>query len=326
MTPKSLDDLQLFINKAIESTNYGFNPENLYDPVHYTMSMGGKRIRPLLTLICCQLYGKSIDKAIPAAMALEIFHNSTLLHDDIMDNSMVRRNLPTVFKKWSTNIAILSGDAMIMLAYKQLNQLEEKIKSSVFETFNKATLEVCEGQQYDLDYEDDFQVRIEDYIKMIRLKTSVLLAASAKIGAIIGEACKEEQDLLYSFGENLGIAFQLQDDYLDTFGDSAVFGKKIGGDILAGKKTFLLLKALGLSKGEYNAQLIGIINDTNTKPEVKVEQVKEIYKNLKVDSITIEYINRYFDKAKESLAKLKLKGLDTTLLTEYSEKLSGRKY
>ncbi|MDD2565127.1 MAG: polyprenyl synthetase family protein, partial [Salinivirgaceae bacterium] len=245
---------------------------------------------------------------------------------DIMDNSMVRRNLPTVFKKWSTNIAILSGDAMIMLAYKQLNQLEEKIKSSVFETFNKATLEVCEGQQYDLDYEDDFQVRIEDYIKMIRLKTSVLLAASAKIGAIIGEACKEEQDLLYSFGENLGIAFQLQDDYLDTFGDSAVFGKKIGGDILAGKKTFLLLKALGLSKGEYNAQLIGIINDTNTKPEVKVEQVKEIYKNLKVDSITIEYINRYFDKAKESLAKLKLKGLDTTLLTEYSEKLSGRKY
>ncbi len=326
MITLSYTELQALINKAVESVNYGFSPENLYEPIRYTMSLGGKRIRPVLTLLVTQLFGKDYEKAMPAALALEIFHNSTLLHDDIMDKSPVRRGQPTVYKKWNTNVAILSGDAMIMLSYKQIALLEPKLLAPVMEVFNKTALQVCEGQQFDLDYENEYQVRIEDYIEMIRLKTSVLLAASAKIGAIIGGAPAQDQSILYTFGENLGLAFQLQDDYLDAFGDTTVFGKKIGGDIVAKKKTFLLLKALELSKGEYHEQLIGLINSKSVSQEEKVNKVLEIYRKLGVDIITNDLINKYFMKANECLNKLTEKGYNVESLKEYSQKLSGRKF
>lgn len=326
MTTLNYTELQALVNKALESVNYGFSPENLYAPIRYTMALGGKRIRPVLALQCAQLFSNKPEKALPAALALEIFHNSTLLHDDIMDKSPVRRGQPTVYKKWNTNIAILAGDAMIMESYKQLASLEPKHLTAVLEVFNKTALQVCEGQQFDLDFENEFQVRIEDYMEMIRLKTSVLLAASAKIGAIVGGASVEEQAILYAFGENLGLAFQLQDDYLDAFGDTAVFGKKIGGDIIAKKKTYLLLKALELSKGEYHEQLIGLINSKSIDQDEKVGKVIDIYKKLGVDAITNDLINRYFSKANECLLKLTAKGLDVEPLKEYSHKLSGRKF
>ncbi|HPW66648.1 MAG TPA: polyprenyl synthetase family protein [Salinivirgaceae bacterium] len=318
-------EIQEKLNKSLEAINYGFKPENLYDPIRYSMSIGGKRIRPTLTILSAQMFGADYEKALPAALAIEIFHNSTLLHDDIMDKSSVRRGQPTVYKKWNTNIAILAGDAMIIQAYKHLSNADPKYIHDIADVFNKTNLQVCEGQQYDLDYENEFSVRIEDYIEMIRLKTSVLLAASAKIGAIIGDATVEEQNILYSFGENLGLAFQLQDDYLDAFGDTKIFGKKIGDDIITKKRTFLLIKALELSKGNYYDQLIGLINNKKIKDEEKIDRVIEIYRNLNIDKITNEYINKHFDKAFDNLAKLKKSGHNIEPLIEYSQKLSARK-
>ncbi|MGI6478741.1 MAG: polyprenyl synthetase family protein [Salinivirgaceae bacterium] len=318
-------EIQEHLNRSLEAINYGFKPKNLYDPIRYSMSVGGKRIRPILTILSAQIFGANYEKALPAALAIEIFHNSTLLHDDIMDKSSVRRGQPTVYKKWNTNIAILAGDAMIIQAYKHLSDVDPKYISDIANVFNKTNLQVCEGQQYDLDYENEFSVRIEDYIEMIRLKTSVLLAASAKIGAIIGEATVEEQDILYDFGENLGLAFQLQDDYLDAFGDTKTFGKKIGDDIITKKRTFLLIKALELSKGEYHDLLIGLINNEKIKEKEKIDKVIEIYRKLNIDKITNEYINKHFNKAFDNLTKLKENGYDIEPLIEYCKKLSARK-
>jgi geranylgeranyl diphosphate synthase type II len=318
-------EIQEHLNRSLEAINYGFKSKNLYDPIRYSMSVGGKRIRPILTILSAQIFGANYEKALPAALAIEIFHNSTLLHDDIMDKSSVRRGQPTVYKKWNTNIAILAGDAMIIQAYKHLSDVDPKYISDIANVFNKTNLQVCEGQQYDLDYENEFSVRIEDYIEMIRLKTSVLLAASAKIGAIIGEATVEEQDILYDFGENLGLAFQLQDDYLDAFGDTKTFGKKIGDDIITKKRTFLLIKALELSKGEYHDLLIGLINNEKIKEKEKIDKVIEIYRKLNIDKITNEYINKHFNKAFDNLTKLKENGYDIEPLIEYCKKLSARK-
>lgn len=318
-------EIQEHLNRSLEAINYGFKPKNLYDPIRYSMSVGGKRIRPILTILSAQIFGANYEKALPAALAIEIFHNSTLLHDDIMDKSSVRRGQPTVYKKWNTNIAILAGDAMIIQAYKHLSDVDPKYIHDIANVFNKTNLQVCEGQQYDLDYENEFSVRIEDYIEMIRLKTSVLLAASAKIGAIIGEATVEEQDILYDFGENLGLAFQLQDDYLDAFGDTKTFGKKIGDDIITKKRTFLLIKALELSKGEYHDLLIGLINNEKIKEKEKIDKVIEIYRKLNIDKITNEYINKHFNKAFDNLTKLKENGYDIEPLIEYCKKLSARK-
>jgi len=318
-------EIQEHLNKSLDVINYGFEPKNLYDPIRYSMSVGGKRIRPILTILSAQMFGADYKKALPAALAIEIFHNSTLLHDDIMDKSSVRRGQPTIYKKWNTNIAILAGDAMIIQAYKQLSDVDPKYIHNIANVFNKTNLQVCEGQQYDLDYENEFSVRIEDYIEMIRLKTSVLLAASAKIGAIIGEATVEEQDILYDFGENLGLAFQLQDDYLDAFGDTKIFGKKIGDDIITKKRTFLLIKALELSKGEYYDLLIGLINNDKIKEKEKIDKIIEIYRKLNIDKITNEYINKHFNKAFDNLTKLKENGYDIEPLIEYSQKLSARK-
>ncbi|HON19438.1 MAG TPA: polyprenyl synthetase family protein [Salinivirgaceae bacterium] len=316
--------LQLF-NKALEIEALEKEPKGLYSPIRYAMSMGGKRLRPILTMLCSQTFGANPEKAIPAAMAIEFFHNSTLVHDDIMDKSPLRRNQTTVYKKWNTNTAILSGDAMIILAYQYLARLDSKSLAEVMPVFNKIALQVCEGQQYDMDFENTMDVTVGDYIEMVRLKTSVLLAGSAQIGAILGGATQGQQKLIYSFGENLGIAFQLQDDYLDVFGTKDDFGKKIGGDIVAKKKTFLLIKALELARGEYLEQLIGLINSKTISADEKVEKVTAIYRILEIDKRTEEAIHKYFDLAYDSLNKLANEGINTALLSEYANKLSNRK-
>ncbi len=321
-----LEEMQALFNKALESENFGFEPQGLYKPVYYALSIGGKRLRPALLLLTAQMYGSKPEKALPAALAIEIFHNSTLVHDDIMDKSPLRRHQPTVYKKWNTNTAILAGDALMLIAYKYLAQVEAQYLPQVLPLFTKTALQVCEGQQYDLDFENNMEVRIADYVEMIRLKTSVLLAGSAQIGAILGNATPEQQRLIYSFAENLGIAFQIQDDYLDVFGDKSILGKRIGGDIVARKKTYLLIKSLELSNGAYKEQLIGLVNSKSIPAEEKIEKVTEIYRNLQIDKITRETITKYFDTAYENLDKIRTHGYCTDALMDFANQLSGRKY
>lgn len=318
-------DMQLAVNKAIESTDFGLKPQNLYAPIKYAMSMEGKRVRPIITLMCAQIYNASVEETLPAALAIEIFHNSTLLHDDIMDNAEMRRNQPSVYKKWNTNTAILSGDTMMLLAYRELNKLNPSVLPAALETFNKTVVEVCEGQQLDLDFEEKDVIGINEYLEMIRLKTSVLIACSAKLGAIIGKAPAEHQELLYSFGENIGIAFQLQDDYLDSFGDTKTFGKQVGGDIAANKKTFLTAKALELAKGKYSEQLRMLLSSKSATAIEKFKAVIDIYKQLEIDKITLQAIAQYFDAAKNNLQKLNKKGINTLQLSELCGSLMNRK-
>ena len=232
----SINQVQELIKSEIEQTNFIKTPSNLYEPIEYTMEMGGKRIRPLLCLMATQLFNGDIQKALKPALGLEIFHNFTLLHDDIMDNADVRRNKSTVHKKWNENVGILSGDAMLINAYQYITQSEKDVLPDLLKLFNDVALGVCEGQQYDMDFEDRGDVTVDEYIEMIRLKTAILLAGSLKAGAILAKATEKDADLIYQFGINIGIAFQLQDDYLDSFGNQKTFGKRIGGDIIANKK------------------------------------------------------------------------------------------
>ncbi len=240
----TLIQLQEFISEKIQSLNLDKEPKGLYEPISYTLVSGGKRIRPALVLAACNMFSEKIEPAIPVALAFEVFHNFTLLHDDIMDNSPIRRNKETVHEKWNQNTAILSGDAMMIEAYEFLTELPAGLLKNILKLFNKTALEVCEGQQYDMDFETKEIVSEEDYLNMIKLKTSVLIAAALKAGAICGGASDTDADLLYDFGLNIGLAFQIQDDLLDTYADTAVFGKKNGNDIITGKKTFLLINAL----------------------------------------------------------------------------------
>ena len=234
---KTFEELQEIFNHALTQYSPGAEPENLLKPIQYTLRMGGKRLRPVLMLMACEMFGGKFAEALPAAIGIEIFHNSTLIHDDIMDEAHLH-------KQWNTNTAILSGDLMIIKAYQEFNKLNGQKLQSALSIFNKIAAQVCEGQQYDLDYESTEDIQLSDYLKMIRLKTSVLLAGSLQIGAIIGGANETDAKNIYQFGENLGLAFQLQDDLLDAFGNQKSFGKKIGGDIASNKKTFLLLKSL----------------------------------------------------------------------------------
>lgn len=275
-----LADYTKLIEEKIKQINYPGEPKELYDPIQYILSLGGKRIRPALTLMSANLFGDNINQCLPAALALEIFHNFTLLHDDIMDNADIRRGKPTVHKVWDNNNAILSGDAALILAYAQLSQLPSDKFLTVFREFNKTALEVCEGQQYDMDFETKSWVSIPEYLEMIRLKTSVLIASSMKIGSICGGAEPEVQEALYELGENLGLAFQLQDDYLDVFADEAIFGKASGGDILNNKKTYLLINALNSGNKELVEELKQWINKKEYSPEEKIKAVKSIYEKL----------------------------------------------
>ena len=276
-------------------------PEKLYKPIDYILKLGGKRVRPTLVLLACNLFSKSIDSALSPAIAVEVFHNFTLLHDDIMDNSSLRRGKKTVNKLWDTNIAILSGDAMSILSYKLLSKTNPTKLPSVIDVFNKMAMEVCEGQQFDMDYEGIIEVSESDYMIMIRLKTAVLIAGSLKIGAICGNASEADAKLLYDFGINIGLAFQLQDDYLDVFGDEDVFGKKIGLDIIAKKKTLLLIKAFELANPEQKVNLNNILNSLTLSDNDKIDQVRNIYIDLKLDLYSKQRMSELYSKAMKAL-------------------------
>lgn len=281
-------------------------PANLYQPIGYALSMGGKRLRPAMVLLAYNMFRQDIDKALPVAMAVEVFHNFTLLHDDIMDKAEVRRNNSSVYKKYNENVAILSGDAMSIMAYKYLLGSTSAQLSAMIGLFSQTALEVCEGQQYDMDFETSLDVSIADYLKMIRLKTAVLLAASLKLGTLTADAPAKIANKLYDFGLNLGIAFQLQDDLLDIFADQEKFGKKIGGDIVSNKKTFLLLKALEVSDAESKSVILDWIQRKDFDAEEKVLAISGIYNKLNVRKITEEYIEEFFQTAINILDEIDL--------------------
>ena len=297
----SINELQNIIRKFFDPELFKRNPSELYDPVAYTLNLGGKRIRPLLVLLGCDLFHGNIEKAIPAAIAIELFHNFTLLHDDIMDHAPMRRGKETVYKKWNTNVAILSGDTMFALACGFLSQVDPDILPLALSEFTNTARSVCEGQQYDMNFETQNVVKIIDYLEMIRLKTAVLIGCSLKLGAILAKAPATETDRIYSFGENIGLAFQLQDDLLDVFGDEKKFGKEIGGDILSGKKTFLLLKAYEIAPEKVKSELNQCFSDLSISDKEKIAQVKTIYQLLKIRELTLKEIGKYFSKAMQSL-------------------------
>lgn len=294
MTVKEITEL---VNEGINSLPYDRKPQSLYEPIIYTMSQGGKRIRPVLTLLSYYMFRDDIRQALPCAMGLEMYHNYTLLHDDLMDNADMRRGNMTVHKKWDANTAILSGDSMLVLSYQLMSQCPQEILQQVIDTFTITALEIGEGQQYDMDFEKRTDVTEEEYIEMIRLKTSVLLACAAKIGAILAGASSEEQNHAYRFGEQLGLAFQLQDDFLDVYGDEKVFGKKIGGDITSNKKTYMLIKALERAEGIDKQQLEYWIEAQEFDRSEKVNAVTEIYTRLGIDTLAKERIDKYFTSA-----------------------------
>jgi geranylgeranyl diphosphate synthase, type II len=279
-------------------------PSNLYTPVSYALSAGGKRLRPLLVLLGCQLFDTDVDKAIPAAMAVEVFHNFTLLHDDIMDKAEKRRGQPTVHMKFSDNAAILSGDAMAFLAYQFLLQSKTERIRELSAAFTETALEVCEGQQYDMDFENRENVTATEYLHMIRLKTAVLLGFALKAGAIVGGADEEITDTVYHIGIGLGIAFQLQDDLLDTFGNESDFGKTIGGDIVANKKTYLLIQALELADYKQKEELTGWLSKKEFDRKEKIDAVKSIFNSLDIKSKTEQLIFSYTEEALNHLSWL----------------------
>jgi geranylgeranyl diphosphate synthase type II len=290
-------ELKNLVDKAIINLSYNTEAVKLIDPVKYILSIGGKRLRPVMTLMSCNLFSDKIDEAIMPATGLEVFHNFTLVHDDIMDQAPVRRNFPTVHSKWNINQAVLSGDVMAFIANDCFLQTPSRYISKVFRIFNKAAIEVCVGQQLDIDFEKTIIVSENEYLRMIELKTAVLLAASAKIGAIIGGADDKDSELLYEFGRNLGFAFQIQDDLLDIYGDVKVFGKIPGGDIIANKKTFLLVKAHEISSGEQLKQLQELFAMKEFDPETKVKKVIDLYDHLNIKAVTENLANDYINTA-----------------------------
>jgi len=300
---KSIQELSALVSDELGRIEYPKNPSLLYEPIDYILGLGGKRMRPILVLMAYQLFDKNIEKAISPALAIEVFHNFTLLHDDIMDNAPLRRGQQTVHEKWNNNVAILSGDTMLVQAYQLIAEVDNTIVKQVLAVFSKAAIEVCEGQQWDMDFETQSDVSIPDYLKMIEYKTAVLLGAALQIGGITAGASKEEQNHLYAFGRDLGIAFQLKDDLLDAFGDAETFGKQVGGDIMANKKTYLYLKALALADGTQRANLEQYFS-TNDTSQLKVDAVKTIFSNLEIPDLTTNLIREYHARAMENLAAI----------------------
>ena len=313
------------IENYLAQTEFPAEPELLYAPIGYSLAGGGKRLRPMLLTLSCGIFSDDVKQALPAAAAVEVFHNFTLLHDDIMDNAAVRRGKPSVYAKWGPSVAILSGDAMMICAYRLLSEVPAELLPRILGTFNTMALEVCEGQQYDMDFESRDDVTVDRYLEMIRLKTGVLLAGALKLGAICAEAQPWQAELLYNFGINVGLAFQLQDDLFDTYGDAAVFGKPIGGDILAGKKTFLLTTALKTADAATRGELLARLHDGGMSAAEKIETVRGIYDRLGVRKITEKAIADYFRNADRILNSLEV-GIERIVpLQELSETLLNRK-
>lgn len=299
-------------------------PKNLYTPIDYILQLGGKRIRPVLTLMAADIFSNTYKKALPAALAVEVFHNFTLIHDDIMDEAPLRRGKETVHKKWDLNTGILSGDAMLILAYQYFENYEPKVFQKLAQLFSKTALEVCDGQQLDIDFETRNDVTIPEYIKMITLKTSVLVAAALKMGAIVAEAKEEEANHLYNYGLNLGIAFQLQDDYLDTFGNPETFGKQVGGDIIENKKTFLYLKALQLSDERDKIELLDLFNKKLSENSKKIEKAKEIFIKNKIPELIKKEVLNYTNKAFDCLENINISKEKKKNLKLFGDSLMSR--
>ena len=318
-------ELQQIVKEFLNSQKFEGNPSLLYEPIQYTLSQNGKQLRPVLTLLGCELFGGKIEKALYPAIGLEIFHNFTLLHDDIMDKAPLRRGKETVYKKWNTNIAILSGDTMFALAYDYMIKTDNSIVSDILHVLNKTVIEVCEGQQFDMNFETQENVSIPDYINMIRLKTAVLLGACLKIGAIIANAPKKEAEHLYNFGINIGIAFQLMDDLLDVFADNEKFGKVIGGDIVTNKKTYLYLKAYEIADENETKLLNRYFGLPDFKNEEKISGVKKLYSKLKIQENTNKEIENYYNKALIEFEKVKVDKSFKKNLLEFSDALMNRK-
>ena len=321
----TLEQAQSIILKEIETLEIPSSPANLYEPVKYILAIGGKRIRPALVLLGANVFSDNVDAAIAPALGVEIFHNFTLLHDDLMDNSEIRRGKQTVHLKWNPNISILSGDVMSIMANEYIRRVDEKYQEAVISSFNRTALEVCEGQMMDMDFEEREDVSIEEYLEMIKLKTSVLIAASLEIGALsVGAGPSQAKDL-YDFGLNLGLAFQLQDDLLDSYGDTETFGKKVGNDILTNKKTYLMISALNNCSEEDKNELLSILKQEVFDPDEKISKVKMIFDKYGVKELIMNKINSYFDLALEKLNDPDSPSERTSLLKNFSFELMGRK-
>ena len=320
---KSFEQYLDTVNQAIAAIPYPQQPRQLYEPIAYHMALGGKRVRPVLTLMACDAMGGDSAMALDAAVGLEMFHNFTLLHDDVMDNADVRRGKTTVHRRWNDNTAILSGDTMLTIATQYITRTENW---QVVNLFNKTAIEIYEGQQWDMDYENRNDVAVEEYINMIRLKTSVLLGCALKMGALIADADDKEADLLYEAGVNMGLAFQLRDDVLDVWGDPATFGKEIGGDIMNNKKTFLLINAIQLAQGDDAYELRHWLNDPYATRDDKVAGVTALYERLGVRQLAEDAIARYNDLAITAFNQVKISDDDKQVFIALSNRLAGRKF
>jgi len=317
-------ELKEVVDRALVNLSYNTEAPRLIDPVKYILSIGGKRLRPVLALMACNLYSDKINDAILPASGLEVFHNFTLVHDDIMDESSLRRSFPTIHSKWNINQAVLSGDVMAFIANECFLQTPENKLLKVFRVFNKAAVEVCVGQQLDMDYEKAVVVTRNEYIRMIELKTAVLLAASVKIGGLIGGGDDKDADLLYEFGRNLGLAFQIQDDLLDVWGDSKVFGKKSGGDIVANKKTLPLIIAMEKAAGKQRIQLQKLMKSGSADPQIKIKSVSDLYNELNIKDIAETQANEYINRAFGFLQKVSVDEERKKEMTNLAASLIGR--
>ena len=299
---KSIKELQKIIEKELAGISYPENPADLYTPIDYVLGLGGKRMRPILLLLAHQLFNQNLSTAIKPALGVEVFHNFTLLHDDIMDDAPLRRGQQTVHEKWNPNVAILSGDTMLVQAYQLISEVPSAVLKKSLDVFSKTAVEVCEGQQWDMDFEERDDVTIPEYLKMIEYKTAVLLGAALKMGAIIGGSNEKQAAALYEFGRNIGIAFQLKDDLLDVFGNKNSFGKQIGGDIISRKKTCLYLMSLSLSKDEQIMELVNLYSSDSINDIERVERIKSIYSSLNIKEHIDNLIDNYYTKAMDSLS------------------------
>lgn len=318
-------EIQEKVNAYIASLPYERKPKSLYDPIEYVLAAGGKRIRPSFVLMAYNLFHDDVDRILPVATALETYHNYTLLHDDLMDKADMRRGRPTVHKKWDDNTAILSGDTMLVLAYEHLAKCDAKYLKPALDLFTETALEVSEGQQFDMEFETRNDVAEEEYIEMIRLKTSVLLACALKMGAVVAGASDADANALYAFGEKVGLAFQLQDDLLDVYGDPKVFGKAIGGDITSNKKTFMLINAFNRADAETRAELERWTTATEFDPAEKIAAVTEIYNRLGIDKLAEQRIKEYFEQSRQHLDELSVSDDRKAVLREYTERMMNRK-
>ena len=320
----SFKSLQQRIGEAFSTTNFVHEPVRLYEPIAYTLELGGKRLRPVLVLMSCDLFGGNVEEAVFPAMGVEIFHNFTLLHDDIMDNALLRRGRETVFQKWDENTAIISGDTMFVIAYEYIVRTDPALLPKVLDLFNNTARMVCEGQQFDMDFETRHSIAIPDYMMMIRLKTAVLIACSLKLGAILAKADPVDAEKIYDFGIELGLAFQLQDDFLDAFGDTTKFGKTIGGDISTNKKTFLYLKAFEEAKGDTLINLTNYFFSNEISGSQKINEILNIYRKLKINEIASREIEYHYGKALEILKSFGFNPARTSEMVGLMEEMLGR--